>query len=188
MNLVLVGFMASGKTSVGRRVARRLGFRFMDTDQFIESEQKCSIKDIFAYQGEAHFRELETALLQRLKRFDSYVFATGGGVLTTGGNLELLRRVGPIVFLKADPEDIIKRLRNDTRRPNAQAEDPREQVLELLGKRLPQYEQADLVVETLGKTPNQAAGEVIRQFSSMPRRPGQPAPAPEPANPPGENG
>lgn len=181
MNVVLVGFMASGKTSVGRRVAKRLGYRFMDTDQFIEAEQGCTINDIFGYQGEAYFRELESQLLERLKRCDSYVFSTGGGILTTPGNLERLREIGVLVFLKADTEDIITRLSNDTRRPNARAEDPealRARVLGLLEVRMPLYEQADIVIETLGKTPNQVAGEVIRRVAGFRRKGGSP---PEPS-------
>lgn len=162
MNIVLIGFMASGKTSVGRRVAKRLGFRFMDSDHFIESEQGCTISEIFEKQGEAAFRALETALLHRLRRLDNYVLATGGGIVTTPGSLPLLKEVGAVVFLKADPEDILRRLENDKRRPKVQGGDLRTKVMNLLAGRMPLYEQADLIIETIGKTPNQVAGEVLR--------------------------
>jgi shikimate kinase len=169
MNVVLIGFMASGKTSVGRRVAKRLGYRFMDTDQFIESEQGRTIAEIFATEGEPHFRQLETHLLTRLRRFDNYVFATGGGIVTTPGNVELLQRIGVVVFLKADLEDILRRLEHDKRRPKVQGGDLRTKVTTLLAERLPLYEQADVVIETLGKTPNLVAGEVIRRATGFRR-------------------
>jgi shikimate kinase len=170
MNVVLIGFMASGKTSVGRRVAKRLGYRFMDTDQFIESQQGRAIGDIFATEGEPYFRALETRLLRRLRAFTNYVFSTGGGIITTPGNLELLKQIGAVVFLKADPEEILRRLQHDKRRPKVQGGDLRATVLSLLGERLPLYERADVVIETLGKTPNQVAGEVIRLAAGF-RRP-----------------
>ena len=178
MNIVLIGFMASGKTSVGRRVAKRLGYRFMDTDQLIESEQGRAIADIFAAEGEPHFRGLETQLLARLRRCDNHVFSTGGGIITTPGNLELLKRIGVVVFLKADLEDILRRLEHDKRRPKVQGGDLRTKVTTLHGERLPLYQQADVVIETLGKTPNLVAGEVIRRATGFRR---DPAPAPEEA-------
>ncbi len=171
MNVVLVGFMASGKSSVGRRVAKRLGYRLLDSDQYIESEQGVSVNEIFIHEGEEYFRKLETRLIQRLAGFDSYVFATGGGIVTTPGNMELLKRIGTVVFLNADPEDILKRLEHDTRRPNVRGEDRREQVHGLLGERMAQYQKADISIETLGKTPNQVAGEVIRRVSGFRREP-----------------
>jgi len=170
MNIVLIGFMASGKTSVGRRAAKRLGFRFMDTDHFIESEQGCAISEIFETRGEPAFRAMESALLQRLKRLDNYVLATGGGIVTTPGSMERLKDVGVVVFLKADLEDILRRLENDKRRPKVQGGDLRTKVTALLGERLPLYEEADIVIETIGKTPNQVAGEVLRLATGF-RRP-----------------
>jgi len=161
MNIVLVGFMASGKTSVGRRVAKRLGYRFMDMDQFIEKEQGRTISDIFAKEGEAHFRALETALLRRMLHQENTVISCGGGIVTTSGNIDLLKQIGITVFLNADPEDILRRLEHDTRRPKVQGGDLRERVITLLGQRMPLYQQADLSIHTLGKTPNQVAGELI---------------------------
>lgn len=189
MNLVLVGFMASGKSSIGRRVARRLGFRFTDTDHFIEDEAGTTIPEIFEHEGEAGFRRRESRLLERLHRLDGYVFATGGGIVTPPGNVERLRRLGLVIFLKADPEDILRRLEHDTRRPlMADADDRRERVMRLLAERLPLYEQAHIVIETRGKTPNQVAGEVIRRVSAW-RGASEPAPSsgePAAAAPPPE--
>ena len=178
MNVVMIGFMASGKTSVGRRVAKRLGFCFMDMDQFIEQEQGRTISEIFATEGEPYFRVLETGLLRRLTRHDNTVISCGGGVVTTPGNLPLLKQIGAVVFLNADPEDIIRRLEHDTRRPKVQGGDLRQRVTTLLAQRLPLYEQADVAVQTLGKTPNQVAGEVIGKIAGRAKAaPVPPAPA-----------
>ena len=166
MNVVLIGFMASGKTSVGRRIAKRLGFRFLDMDHFIEQEQGRTISEIFATEGEPHFRALETGLLRRLTQHDNTVISCGGGVVTTPGNLELLKQIGVAVFLNAAPEDIIRRLENDTRRPKVQGGGLRERVTTLLAQRMPLYQQADVTIQTLGKTPNQVAGEVIGKIAS----------------------
>ncbi len=162
MNLVLVGFMASGKTSVGRRVARRLGYRFIDTDRFIESELGCTIAELFASKGEAHFRALEARLAQRLSALSNTVIATGGGMPIAPDNFDALRKAGIVVFLNAAVEEILQRLERDTRRPKVQGGDLREKVLALHGERLPAYSRADVVVDTQGKTVNRVAGDVIR--------------------------
>ena len=162
MNLILVGFMASGKTSVGRRVARRLGYRFLDTDHFIESQLGCSIAELFASKGEAHFRALESRLARRLSALTNTVVATGGGLPVTPGNFEALRAAGVIVFLNADVDEIIQRLQRDTRRPKVQGGDLRDKVLKLHGERFPVYSKADVIVDTKGKSVNFVAGDVIR--------------------------
>ncbi len=179
MNLVLVGFMASGKTAVGRRIARRLGYGFLDMDQHIEREVGCSISQLFEIEGEAYFRTLETRLLSHLHKLDNYVVSTGGGVLTTEGNLEILRKVGVTAFLNADREEILKRLERDTRRPKLQEGGLEETVARLLDERMPLYTQCDITIDTKGKTANRVAGEIIRGLSRAAsekgtRQPGEP--------------
>jgi shikimate kinase len=168
MNVVLIGFMASGKTSVGRRLAQRLGYSFLDTDQFIESELGCTIAEVFSIQGEAYFRELESRLAVRLRDLANTVVSTGGGMPITPGNLERLRAAGAVVFIKAELADILKRLERDTRRPKVQGGDLHETVTRLLGERLPTYEQADLVVESKSKGVNRVCGEIIRYLGNLP--------------------
>lgn len=165
MNLILVGFMASGKTTVGRRLSKRLGYAFLDTDHFIESEIGCSVAEIFSIQGEAYFRELETRLADKLHRTQNTVVATGGGIVMSPGNLERLRRAGVLVFLKTDREDLIRRLERDTRRPKVQNSDLSETVDRLMGERLPVYEKSDVIVETKGKSINRICGEILRKIS-----------------------
>jgi len=163
MNLVLVGFMASGKSSIGRRLAQRLGYTFVDTDHFIEGEVGCTISELFELQGEDYFRRMESRVAARLHLLQNTVIATGGGLPITPGNMAHLKAAGVVVFLKAEPEDIIKRLERDTRRPKVQGGDLREKVTGLYAERLPTYTQADLVVETTGKGMNRVCGEIIRR-------------------------
>jgi shikimate kinase len=184
MNVVLIGFMASGKTSVGRRLARRLGYRFVDTDHFIEQELGCTIAELFDSRGEPYFRELEARLARRLAQLDNAVISTGGGFAITPGNLELLKQAGPVIFLKASLEDILQRLERDTRRPKLKEGELRETVTRLLDERLPRYAQADFTVETAQKGMNRVAGEIIRLVAGFQRPPG-PSPAPvEGSDPP----
>jgi len=183
MNLVLIGFMASGKTAVGRRVARKLGYRFLDTDQFIEAELGRTISDIFATEGEAYFRALESRLARSLGTLHNHVIATGGGMALAPGNLEALRQAGPVIFLRADPAEIIRRLERDTRRPKVQGGDLEQRVRQLYGERMPTYVQADVVIDTAGKSVNWVAGEVLRQvgrFLGTRQPPGPPPAGPQP--------
>ena len=141
-NIVLIGFMGSGKSTVGRIVARKLRFRFLDTDKFVEERARMSIPEIFKRHEEAYFRERETAVLESLLGVRHHVFATGGGVVTQPGNIPILRQLGLVVLLKADPEVIYRRVSRNTQRPLLQAGNPRERVLEMMAVRQPLYERA----------------------------------------------
>ncbi|MDH5752351.1 MAG: shikimate kinase [Deltaproteobacteria bacterium] len=162
MNLILVGFMGSGKSAVGRRLAQRLGYGFLDTDNYIEEQTGRSIAAIFAEEGEEYFRGLEKALAKRLAGLRNYVISTGGGMITTPGNLELLRAAGLMIFLDADKEEIIQRLERDSKRPLLQGQDVRERVENLLAERMPLYSQCELRLPTRAKSVNKVAGELIR--------------------------
>ena len=141
-NIVLVGFMGSGKSTVGRMLARRLHFRFLDTDKLVEERAGMSIAEIFAQHGEADFRERESAALQSLAASRQHILATGGGIVTVPGNIPLLRSLGLVVLLTADPEEIYRRVSRNTERPLLQVEDPRKRVLDLMAQRQPLYESA----------------------------------------------
>lgn len=155
----LVGFMASGKTSVGRELARRLGWEFVDLDAQIESQQKQSIPEIFRERGESGFRIAETAALlhltQSLQR-DSVV-ALGGGAFAQEKNRELLRP-WPSIFLQAPVDELWRRCAEDREiRPLRQ---DREQFARLYAERLPCYRQATVMVETSGKDPAAIGAEI----------------------------
>jgi shikimate kinase len=161
-SLVLVGFMGSGKSSVGRELAKRWNFRFVDTDAMIRHKYDLSIPEIFAKHGEDFFREAEYQALVRLRGICSTVIATGGGIVIQPRNLPLLRALGPVVWLCADQTTILDRVGKSTHRPMLNQADPQESVARLLKERAPLYHQAaDLRIETSGLTHREVADRVV---------------------------
>lgn len=147
-NLILVGSMGVGKTSIGQRLATRFGLRLLDADHEIERESGATVAQLFEREGEAGFRRRESAMLARLLREEGIVLATGGGVVLDGGNRSLLRNGGFVVHLQASIEQQLARLAHDSTRPLLARPD-REQVLRELGAvRAPLYaEVADLAFD-----------------------------------------
>ncbi|MDR3405509.1 MAG: shikimate kinase [Chthoniobacter sp.] len=141
-NIVFIGFMGSGKTSVGRLVAHRLGFQFVDTDAVVVERAGMQIAEIFARHGEEWFREEETAVLRSLGNLNRTVFSTGGGIILRPENRELLRELGLVVWLTASEEVIFERVSRNKKRPLLQTDDPRATVHQLLEQRRPLYEEA----------------------------------------------
>lgn len=143
MNIVLIGFMGTGKSAIGRSLATRLNARFVDTDAEIEKEAQKSVADIFAQEGEVAFRRREGALLVRLLRESTpLVLSTGGGMALYADNVRLLKKIGPIVWLTAPSPVILARVRqNLQRRPllAGQREDPLPRIQQLLAERNPRY-------------------------------------------------
>ncbi len=158
--VVLVGFMGSGKSSVGRVLARRFGAPFVDVDERIESEAGSPIRDLFAREGEPAFREREKAALLEALSVKGCVVATGGGAFTDQENRDLLRSYAPVVYLEAAVETLLERLARDLRRPLLRGEDREEVVRELLSRRVPGYRTADVTVRTDGRTVEEVAGQV----------------------------
>jgi shikimate kinase len=153
-NIILTGFMGSGKTSVGERLAKRLSYQFQDTDQLIERNERDTINHIFQTKGEEHFRNLETKLLSELKNtLNHTVLSTGGGLPIKELNSKLIKELGYVVYLKASKETTVKRLEGDTTRPLLRGEDLNEKVERLLTIRAPYYERtAHKIVATDGKS------------------------------------
>ncbi len=163
-NLVLIGFMGSGKSSVGRLLAARLGGRFVDTDALVVRRAGMPITEIFARHGEPEFRRRETEALASFTRRRGIVAATGGGIVTTPANLPLLKQIGPVIWLTADEETIFARVSRNTRRPLLKTPNPRQTIAELLATRRPLYEAAaDLTVDTTHRTHEEVANVVIEE-------------------------
>ena len=143
-NIILIGFMGCGKTSVGKRLAHALGCEFLDTDELIEQEQQRSISAIFEMDGEAVFREMETECLKSLlkRKDDGFVLSVGGGLPIREVNRELLKELGNVVLLQVSPEVVYKRLRNDKTRPLLQDKNPLGRILDLMSVRKSYYEDA----------------------------------------------
>ena len=161
-NLVLIGFMGSGKSSVGRELAKRWGFRFVDTDSMIRHKYELSIPEIFARYGEAFFREAEYQALVRLRGTTRSVVATGGGIVMQPRNLPLLKELGTVVWLSADHSTIMDRVGKSTHRPMLQAENLEESVTRLLAERIPFYlKAADLRIDTSGLNHGGVADRIV---------------------------
>lgn len=165
-NLILIGFMGSGKTTVGSRLSACLQAPFMDTDAWIEENQRRTVPEIFAAEGEAFFRQLETTCLESLlKGKEEGIIATGGGILVKEENRPLLRQLGRIIYLRVSPEEAEKRLSGDQTRPLLLSGKPSEKIRELLAVREEMYLQAaDLVVDTAKKQPEEIAAEILHKW------------------------
>ena len=146
--IVLVGMMGSGKSTVGMRLASRLGLRFIDADSEIEIAADMSIPDIFASRGEAEFRAGERRVIARLLGQGAQVLATGGGAFMSGDTRDRIARTGISVWLKADPDTLMRRVRKRSNRPLLQTADPDGTLRRLLTEREPVYALADIVVQS----------------------------------------
>ena len=160
-NIVLVGFMGTGKSTVGRVIAQKLGFHFIDTDDVIEQTSKAKIFDIFAEHGEVYFRDLESQAVESVALMKNQVVATGGGVVLRSSNIDLLRTGGPIFCLNATPKAIWDRVRSSRSRPLLRGPDPLKKIETLLDKRAPYYALADHQIETTGVSIDRVANEII---------------------------
>ena len=146
--IALVGLPGTGKTTVGRQVARRLDLRFVDCDVEIESRLGESIRTFFDREGEARFRDVEEAALETLTRAGPLVLATGGGAVLRPANRAVLRERATVVYLRSRPEELARRLRHDAKRPLLQVADPLRRLRELHAVRDPLYhETAHYVIE-----------------------------------------
>lgn len=163
-NMILIGFMGAGKTTVGRLLAEETGMEYIDTDERIEAEQKRCIPDIFAEQGEMCFRDLETDLLRRMQTETEHaVISVGGGMPIRRENREFLRELGCVIYLSATKETILGRVRNDGSRPMLNGDDLEARVEKLMRDREMFYRQAaHLDIRTDGRSVRQVL-QIIRQ-------------------------
>lgn len=168
-NIILTGFMGSGKTSVGIRLSYYLKQTMIDTDKWIEQRQKMSVSDIFAVKGEEAFRAMETDCLRELIRTaDRQIISVGGGLPMREENHGLLKELGMVFYLKVTPEVVYRRVKSDTTRPLLQVENPMERIRELLGSRAPVYEAcADVVVDVSDKTFEEIIKEIARAIKEQ---------------------
>lgn len=147
--IVLVGLPGSGKTTVGKQLARRLQLPFVDSDHEIEQRLGCSIREFFEREGEARFRDIEAEVIDELTRSGPMVLSTGGGAVLRPENRQCLRSRGKVFYLRSTPEDVFRRVRHDRNRPLLQVADPLQKLRELHAARDPLYrEVAHYVIET----------------------------------------
>ncbi|MBI3802860.1 MAG: shikimate kinase [Nitrospirae bacterium] len=148
-NIVLLGFMGTGKSAVGRRLAGEFHYQFVDTDQVIEEKTQKKIAEIFSEQGEPAFRRLESEVVLTLADRTKCVISTGGGIVLNPANLEVLGRNGMLVLLRSTPEVIFKRVQKRVgQRPLLKSPDPLSEIKRLLAEREPFYQRADFALDT----------------------------------------
>jgi shikimate kinase len=163
-NIALIGFMGTGKSSVGRLIAEQLHYSFLDTDELIESRAGKSISAIFADEGEPAFRKMEQAVVAELASRNRFIFSTGGGLGASESNLASLKEHALVVCLWASPEKIWERVRSQTHRPLLREPDPLAKIRELLAAREHFYKQADVLLNTEVRSLKEVAQQTLHQF------------------------
>ena len=168
-NIILIGFMGAGKSCVGEQLARKLSYKFCDSDKLIEKKSGQTISQIFEKYGEEYFRNMETSLLEDMQiSLNNAVLSTGGGMPLREQNMRLLRELGFVVYLKASRETTIKRLKGDKSRPLLRGDDFEQRVDRLLAARIPVYEKAaHRVIETDDKSINQIVALIMEEWAAI---------------------
>jgi len=163
-NIVLVGFMGTGKTVTGRVLARRTGMELVDMDSIIEERQGKTIPEIFAQDGEPAFRAMERELAKELSKRSGLIISTGGGIVLNPDNIADFAKTGLVVCLKASPETVFQRLEKDTNRPLLSG-DKKGQISTLLAKRKPLYDAIAHGIDTDGLTDEQTADPILKLYA-----------------------
>lgn len=168
-NIILIGFMGCGKTTVGLKLSYRLRRTVVDTDKEIEREEKRTISDIFATDGEEYFRDRETACLRKMSgSIRNQIISVGGGLPLREENRQLMHELGMVFYLRARPETIYERVKHDTTRPLLQGENPQEKIRTLLAKRDGAYtEAADVIIDVDDKEFEQILCEIEENVSGF---------------------
>ncbi|WP_058485345.1 shikimate kinase [Defluviitalea phaphyphila] len=161
-NIVLIGFMGCGKSTIGKELAKKIKYSFIDSDEEIEKSIGISISDFFAKYGEVKFRKLEEKVISQIAAKNNLVIATGGGVIKNFNNIFSLKSGGIIIYLKAAPMTIFKNVKNDNTRPLLNTNNKLETIKSLLNERAPLYERAaDFIVNTDNKSINEIISNIL---------------------------
>jgi shikimate kinase len=160
-NIALIGFMAVGKSAIGRSLATKLRRRFVDLDRVVERIEGSKVREIFERRGEAYFRQLEKRTLEEVLQAENQVIATGGGVILDDENLKLLREKALLIGLSAEVDVLLARAGVDIKRPLLQGDNRRERVEDLLRQRAPRYAQAHIMIDTSHLTVDQVVKKII---------------------------
>jgi len=156
--------MGSGKSTIGRKLAKLLEYSFVDTDSAIEDDQGCSVAEIFKYGGEECFRKMETRLLQKLKNVENSVIATGGGMVLREQNQRMLQEIGKRVYLKVPQKELQHRLKKDTYRPLLKKNNSETVMQKMMKERVLLYEQAEYIVDAGQRSSQKIALEIINKL------------------------
>jgi len=160
-NIALIGFMAVGKSAIGRTLARKLRRRFVDLDRVIEKAEGSKVREIFERKGEAYFRQLEKQALTMVLEANNQVIATGGGVILDDQNIQILRDKALLIGLSAELDVLLARAGDGSKRPLLQGSDRREKIEDLLRQRASRYAQAHVTIDTSNLTVDQVVKKII---------------------------
>ncbi len=164
MNIVLTGFMGTGKSVTGKSVAHRLNMQYLDLDEMIEKDIGMKINKIFQRKGEPYFRDLETKACKCISILDNFVVSTGGGIVLREENMKELSRNGIIVCLTASPDVIYQRTKKHGHRPLLNVKDPKREIAELLKKREPFYKRCDQMIDTSNLPVDEVVGRIVQYY------------------------
>lgn len=168
MNIVLIGMRGSGKTAIGKLLARRLGKQFIEMDELIVQRLGQTIPEIVQKYGWQKFRDVEAEVTREVAEWDNVVNATGGGVVTREENVRELKKKGKLVWLKANLDTLLRRIGNDQSRPSLTGKPQREDMEAVLAERSPIYEQvADFIIDTEGKMPEEVAEAIAKLYTEQ---------------------
>ncbi|MCX7724034.1 MAG: shikimate kinase [Thermodesulfovibrio sp.] len=166
-NVILTGFMGTGKTSVGKIISKKLKFDFVDMDELIEKTTGMKISEIFERFGEPRFRDIESEIVRLVTVKNKQVISTGGGVVLREENIINLKNSGVIFCLRASEKTIFERLKHCKNRPLLKVENPNDRIKELLEQRKPFYEKADFIIDTEGLTLEEVADKIIKTYKRL---------------------
>ncbi len=159
--------MGTGKSAVGRELARRKKWHFIDLDELIELKERRPITDMFAKEGEAYFRRLEKCALKQVAGEKNFVVACGGGIVIDKDNIKLMKDTGTLICLKATPAQILKRVCGATHRPLLNVKNPKEKIELLLKLRSPYYAKADKIIDTSRFSVKEVAAKILKLLSAQ---------------------
>lgn len=166
-NIYIVGFMGTGKSVVGKLLAKRLDLEFLDLDSSIEKKEGRKIKEIFDEEGEAYFRKIEKQAVQEASKKERLVVACGGGVVLDKGNMDTLKKTGRLVCLLSRPEIILSRCKSNCDRPLLNVKDPQTEIKKLLAMRQPFYAEAEISIDTSDLSVEEVVREIERKISFL---------------------
>lgn len=165
LNISIIGFMATGKTTIGKKLSKKLNTEFIDIDKLIEERMQKSISEIFEKHGEVYFREIEKETIEEVMKLKNIIISCGGGVCLDPENIVNIRKNSRVILLEADPETIIERTKNDETRPLLKDRKQKEDIEKIMEKRKDSYyKAADIIIDTNNKAVANIVDEIINKI------------------------
>lgn len=165
-NIVIIGFMATGKTTLAKELSKNLGMKYLDVDKIIEEKVEMTIPEIFEKYGEEYFRLIEKETIKDINKSQDIIVSCGGGVCLDPENIINIKKMGKVVLLEANPETILGRIRNDISRPLLKDKNNIEEIKKIMDERKDSYHKsADIIIDTSGKSVFNLIDEILRKLN-----------------------